>query len=108
MASARDGCPSSHLARRDSPARPPRDGNSRLRPTGPRHLEEPPGRPAPQCLLVISRVTCVSCSPVHPPFNIQVTESTFTRILSFDMKENGEEAGNMVRMGCGLFLQPCR
>ncbi|XP_068394813.1 MORN repeat-containing protein 1 isoform X1 [Eschrichtius robustus] len=26
MASARDGCPSSHLARRDSPARPPRDG----------------------------------------------------------------------------------
>ncbi|XP_068394823.1 MORN repeat-containing protein 1 isoform X11 [Eschrichtius robustus] len=26
-----------------------------------------------------------------------VTESTFTRILSFDMKENGEEAGNMDR-----------
>lgn len=35
-ASARDGCASSRLARRDPPVRPLRDGNSRLRPTGPR------------------------------------------------------------------------
>lgn len=37
--------------------------------------------------------------------NIQVMVSTYTQILSFDMKENGKEGGSTVRSLCGFFLQ---
>lgn len=55
------------------------------------------------CMLVVSHVICTWCSP-GCPFNLQVMGSTFIRILSFDMKENGEEARNTVRTGYGLLL----
>lgn len=55
------------------------------------------------CVLVVSHVICTWCSP-GCPFNLQVMGSTFIQILSFDMKENGEEARNMVRTGYGLLL----
>lgn len=49
-----------------------------------------------------------TCSPVRLLFHIQVTASMCTRILFFDMKENGKEGRNTVR-NCGLFprLPPC-
>ena len=72
----------------------------------PRTPGEAPSPSPPHCLLIISRVTCATCSPVCLPFNIQVTESTFTRIPSFDTKENGKEARNTVRMAGGLSPRP--
>lgn len=60
----------------------------------------------PECLVLVSQVSCVTRSPVHLLFNTQVTVSTSTQTLSFNMKESGKEGRNMVRDVCGLLPQP--
>ncbi|KAK2504314.1 hypothetical protein MC885_011287 [Smutsia gigantea] len=89
MAASGEGRLSGLRARLDPPGRPPRDGNGHG--LAPSLWEAPvrfpgsqpdPGRPG-------------------PPILEGVTVSTYTQILSFDTKENGEEGRNMVR-----FLQP--
>lgn len=61
--------------------------------------------PPPAWFLDVSQIACVTCSPVHQLFNIQVTASTYTRILSSAMKENGKEGRHTVRNVRGLFPQ---
>ena len=59
----------------------------------------------PECVLDISQVVWVTCSPEYLLSIVQVMASTHSRILSFDMKGSGKEGRPTVRSVCGLLLQ---